>query len=89
MSAGVLVIVWGLLLYNIIKFRAKDEDKDSVPPQTYREHTIEAIYTGIPILVVIIIFIMMLGTLNAVAAPAPKSTRLAAACHWASLVVGI
>jgi cytochrome c oxidase subunit 2 len=76
MSAGVLLIVWGLLLYNIIKFRAKDEDKDWVPPQTYREHTIEAIYTGIPILVVILIFIMMLGTMRAIAAPAPKSTDL-------------
>ena len=75
-SAGVLLLVWGLLLYNIIKYRAKDDDKDWVPPQTYREHTIEAIYTGIPILVVIVIFIMALGTLRAVAAPAPKSTDL-------------
>ena len=74
-SAVVLVVVWGLLLYNIIRFRKKPTDKE-ISPQYYREHLIEAIYTGIPVLLVIGIFIVMLGTLRAVAAPAPQASDL-------------
>ncbi len=74
-SAVVLIVVWGLLIYNIIAFRKKPIDKE-ISPQYYREHLIEAIYTGIPVLLVIAIFIVMLGTANAVAAPAPQSGDL-------------
>ena len=69
------MVVWGLLLYNIIRFRKKPTDKE-ISPQYYREHLIEAIYTGIPVLLVIGIFIVMLGTLRAVAAPAPQASDL-------------
>ncbi len=74
-SAVVLVVVWGLLLYNIIRFRKKPTDKE-IAPQYYREHLIEAIYTAIPVLLVIGIFIVMLGTVKAVAAPAPQPSDL-------------
>lgn len=75
-SAGVLLIVWGFLLYNIFRFHEKSKTKDQAPPKEARERTLETIYTALPILVVIIIFIMAFGTMNAIAAPAPKSTDL-------------
>jgi len=76
MSAGVFLIVEGLLLYNIIAFREKKDSKEEIPPQHYREGLIEIIYTGVPIVIVIVIFFMMLGTMNAVAAPASQASDL-------------
>jgi cytochrome c oxidase subunit 2 len=77
-SAVLLAVVWGLLIYNIVRFRKKPTDKE-ISPQYYREELIEAIYTGIPVLLVIVIFIVMLGTIRAVAAPAPQKSDLAVA----------
>jgi cytochrome c oxidase subunit II len=74
-SAVVLVIVWGLLVYNMVRFRKKPSDKE-MSPQIYREGIIETIYTAIPILLVIALFILTLGTLRVVAAPAPQPTDL-------------
>jgi cytochrome c oxidase subunit 2 len=47
-----------------------------MPPQTYRDYVIESTYTGLPILVVIAIFVLTLGTIRAIAAPAPKPSDL-------------
>lgn len=77
-SAVVLAFVWIMLIYNIIRFRKKPTDKE-ISPQIYREGIIEIIYTGIPILLVIGIFIVMMGTVRAVAAPAPQKSDLAVA----------
>jgi cytochrome c oxidase subunit II len=74
-SAVVLVVVWGLLIYNLIRFRKKPTDKE-IAPQYYREELVEAIYTAIPILLVAGIFIVMLGAVRAVAAPAPQAGDL-------------
>jgi cytochrome c oxidase subunit 2 len=74
-SGLVLIVVWGLLIYNIVRFRKKPTDKE-LSPQYYREELIEAIYTGIPVLLVIAIFVVMLGTVRAVAAPAPQKSDL-------------
>lgn len=75
MSAFVFVVVEGLLLYNIIRFRKKPSQQGE-PPQIYRAHLIEAIYTAVPILLVIVIFFLMLRTMQAVAAPAPQAGDL-------------
>jgi cytochrome c oxidase subunit 2 len=71
-SAVVFVIVEGLLLYNIFHHAKSRQDNEEMPPQTYRDYLIEAIYTGLPIIIVIVIFILTLGTIRAIAAPAPK-----------------
>ena len=70
-STVVFVIVEGLLIYNIL-YHAKEPEDDELPPQQYRQYVVEGIYTGLPILIVIVIFILTLGTIRAIAAPAPK-----------------
>lgn len=70
-SAVVFVIVEGLLIYNVTRFRRRGDQKGK-PPQVYREHLIEIIYTAIPILIVIVLFILMMNTMQAVAAPPPQ-----------------
>ncbi len=72
MAVGVFVVVEGLLLYNIIRFRARKSD-DSIPPQIHGHNTLEAIWTGIPIIIVAVIFIGAVGTANAISAP-PKAS---------------
>ena len=72
MSAGVFLVVVGLLIYNITHHQKKVEQQD-VAPQHYRQYMIEAIYTGVPILIIIIVFIMMVGVMQTVAAPAAQT----------------
>jgi cytochrome c oxidase subunit 2 len=75
MAAVVFVIVEGLLLYNVFHHAKKPQDQGT-PPQHYRQYVVEAVYTGLPILLVIVIFVLMMGTINAIAAPAPKASDL-------------
>ncbi len=75
MAAVVFVIVEGLLLYNVFHHAKKPQDQET-PPQQYRQYVVEAVYTGVPILLVILIFILMMGTIKAIAAPAPKASDL-------------
>ena len=75
LSVIVFVIVEGLLIYNITYHSKKDYQED-IAPQDYRQRTIEIIYTGIPIIVVIVIFILMTRTMQSVAAPADQPTDL-------------
>lgn len=70
LSVGVFVVVEGLLLYNLLHHRKKPTPQ-GIPPQRYRDYFIEATYTGVPILIVVVIFILMSQTLRAVAIPVP------------------
>ncbi len=74
-SAIVFIIVEGLLIYNITHHSKKSYQQD-VAPQHYRQYTIEALYTGIPAVVVIVVFILMARTMQSVAAPAPQAGDL-------------
>jgi cytochrome c oxidase subunit II len=76
LSAVVFLIVEGLLLYNVFHHAKARQEDEGTPPQTYRVYIIEAIYTGVPILIVIVIFVLTLGTIKAIAAPAPKASDI-------------
>lgn len=71
MSAVVFVIVEGLLIYNVTH-HAKERHEEIVPPQRYRQYVVEALYTGIPVVLVVIIFVITMRTMSAVAAPPPQ-----------------
>jgi cytochrome c oxidase subunit 2 len=75
MSIVVLLIVYGLLIYNIIHFRSGLHDF-AVPDQHYRHSLIESIYTGIPLVAVTVLFILTVYTMDAVAAPPPQKSDL-------------
>jgi cytochrome c oxidase subunit 2 len=74
-AAVVFVIVEGLLLYNVFH-HAKQPEEDELPPQHYRQYVVEGIYTGLPILTVVVLFILMLGTMRATAAPLAQPTDI-------------
>lgn len=65
---GVFLLVVTLLFTAIIRNRQRDGDTTE-PAQIYGNHRLEVIWTAIPIMLVIFIFIMTIRTMNAVAAP--------------------
>ena len=71
LSAIVFVLVEGLLIYNIVRFRQRPGD-DSIPDQTYRNVRLEAIWTAIPLLLVTVLFGFTVRTTFAMAAPPPQ-----------------
>ena len=71
MSVGVFVVVWVLLLINIIFFRHRDPEDKEEPRQKYGNIRLEILWTAVPILLVLTLFILTVRTMQAVAAPAP------------------
>ena len=50
--AFIVFIVFALLVYMLVKFRASKQPKDYVPPHMEGSHTLEVIWTAIPIIIV-------------------------------------
>jgi len=69
MSLVVFLIVDGGLVFILIRNRSRGDDQ-TPPRQVYDNRLLEAIWTGIPILIVIVLFILTVATMRAVAAPA-------------------
>jgi cytochrome c oxidase subunit 2 len=75
MGLIVFVIVDGGLLYIVIRDRQRKGDT-SEPKQIYENRTAEVIWTGIPVLIVISLFVMTIVTMQAVSKPAPSSADI-------------
>jgi cytochrome c oxidase subunit 2 len=73
MSVGVFVLVWALLIINIVRFRRRKNDSGEEPRQKYGSLRLEIIWTAIPILLVLTLFILSILTIRASAAPQPGS----------------
>jgi cytochrome c oxidase subunit 2 len=70
----IFLVVAGLLLYALIRYRQRPEDSDREPAQIYGSNQIELSWTVIPILIVVMLFLsttrVILGTQ---AIPKPES----------------
>jgi len=56
-TAAVFVLVFGLLVYAVIKFRARAQDDKQEPPQVYGSSQVETAWTVIPVLIVLVLFL--------------------------------
>lgn len=56
-TAAIFVVVFSLLVYSVVKFRAKRGDDGREPPQVYGSRQIELAWTIIPILIVLVLFL--------------------------------
>ncbi len=58
-TAGIFVVVAGLLLYALIRYRARTEDPahEQEPPQIYGSNQIELSWTVVPVLIVVMLFL--------------------------------
>ncbi len=73
--AGIFVIVSGLLVYTIIRFRRRRADDDE-PPQVYGSNQIELAWTVIPLLTVFVLFLVTTRTITAVQHTVPSAEAL-------------
>lgn len=70
----IFVVVFTLLVYSIIKFRARAVDADREPAQVYGSTQIELAWTIIPILIVVVLFLATARVIHAIQdAPQPPS----------------
>ncbi len=81
-SLVVFLIVDGGLVYIVIRDRGRKGD-NTPPPQIHENRVLEAIWTGIPVLLVIILFVLTVATMRAVAAPAlsPNDIKVTVVSH--------
>ena len=56
-TAAIFLLVSGLLVYAIVKFRRRLDDNNGEPPQVYGSHQVELAWTIIPILIVVVLFL--------------------------------
>jgi cytochrome c oxidase subunit 2 len=75
--AGIFVVVVGLLVTGIVRFRSRPGDDDSEPPQVYGSDQIELAWTVLPILVVVVLSLVTARTIYAVQGVTPPPGALA------------
>jgi len=68
-AAVVFVLVEGLIIFAVIRYRRKPTDTE-LPPQIHGNNTLEIVWTVIPTIIVTILFIFSFNTLNTVDAVA-------------------
>jgi cytochrome c oxidase subunit II len=64
-AVAIFVVVEGLIIWSVIRYRRKPGD-DTLPPQIHGNNVAEMIWTVVPTLIVIFMFIVSWQTLNAV-----------------------
>ena len=73
-TAVIFVVVFTLLIYSIVKFRATSGDAGREPPQVYGSNQIELAWTVVPVLVVVVLFLATARVIHAVQdAPKPAT----------------
>lgn len=70
----IFVVVLGLIVFAVFRFRAKKEADPSEPPQIYGSMQVELAWTVIPIIIVLVLFLTTARIIFAIQdAPAPQS----------------
>jgi len=73
-TAVIFVVVAGLLVYAIVKFRATPANADREPAQVYGSTQIELAWTIVPVLIVVVLFAATARVIHAIQdAPQPAS----------------
>jgi cytochrome c oxidase subunit 2 len=69
-TAAIFLIVAGLLVYSIVRFRIRAGDDGREPPQVYGSNPIEFAWTTVPVLIVLVLFLTTVRTIYTVQAAA-------------------
>ena len=78
LAAAIFVLVEGLIIWSVIRYRRKPGD-DTLPPQTHGNNLAELVWTIVPSLIVVFLFVISWQTLNEVdTASASPETRIRA-----------
>ncbi len=66
MMAGILIVVYILYVFMLVKYRAKKSNEDYIPPHDEGNKWLELIWTAIPVVIVIILSVVTVRTTSAV-----------------------
>ncbi len=84
-SAAIFLLVEGLIIWTVVRYRRKPGD-DTLPPQTHGNKIAEIVWTVVPTLLVIFLFVISWQTLNAVdthsAEPQQRIRAVAGQFQW-------
>src|SRR5258706_10920156 len=72
----IFVVVAGLTVYAIIRYRPRPGDDGREPPQVYGSAQIELAWTGVPFLILIILFLTTARYILAIGGRAPTAPAL-------------
>jgi cytochrome c oxidase subunit 2 len=75
-TGGIFVVVFGLLVYAVVRFRRKANDDGTEPPQVYGSYEVELAWTIIPILIVVALFLATARVIASVQHPAKPHNAL-------------
>jgi cytochrome c oxidase subunit 2 len=74
MSAGVFLLVAGMLTYSVVRFRARRGEEGQEPPQIYGSGPVEAAWTVVPFMIVFVLSLATARTIYTIqAAPKPAN----------------
>jgi len=78
LSAVVFVVVGGLIAYNVVRFRAPPGEPGTEPPQVYGSAQVEAAWTVVPLLIVMVLTLSTARVIYEVqeAAPPPNAVEV-------------
>jgi cytochrome c oxidase subunit II len=65
-TAIIFGVVFGLLVYSVVKFRDRSADDGREPPQVYGSTQIELAWTVIPVLIVVVLFMATARVIHAI-----------------------
>ncbi len=76
-AVGVFVLVEGLIIFAVIRYRRKPTDTE-LPPQIHGNNVLEIIWTVIPAIIVAVMFLFSYSTLQKVQAQTPTDIQIRA-----------
>lgn len=81
MSAGIVVgvLMFLLILWTIVRYRRRPNSEGTMPKQFHESIPVEILYTGIPVIIVIVLFVFTVITENKVVATQPVNAVTTAA----------
>ena len=91
-AGAIFLIVEGVLLYAIWRFRLRDDQPDGEPPQVYGSMPVEVAWTAAPTMVVFFLVLVTAHALGSDAGPTVFRCRRSDALrhrHWSPVVVGV
>jgi len=72
----IFLVVFGLMVYVIVKFRRRDGDDGREPPQVYGSNQVELAWTVILVLIVVVLFLATARVIHSVQdAPEPPGSK--------------
>src|SRR5215210_2019007 len=71
---AIFLIVTGTVIYSLVKFRWREGERD--PEQFAGHKTVEIIWTAIPLVIVIILFVLTVNAMQASDPPAPPEADI-------------